>query len=151
MSHKFVSIYSFRYLFLPLLLFHFVIKIGNLARILQDVHIMNYFLQTLDLSLWNENRYNYDTVVKFSKIQSTTTVCILIRTASFPRFWGNQPYFRNKWYLIWRSCLFLLRRSKKIFWVGHFEFLFLKKKIFFASSHRKQAAPPYEVSFFSTL
>ena len=37
-----------------------------------------------------------------------TIVCILVRTASFSKFWGNQPYFRNKWYLMWRSCLILL-------------------------------------------
>jgi hypothetical protein len=37
-----------------------------------------------------------------------TVVCILVRSASFPRFWIVQ----KKWYLIWKGCLFSLRRSK---------------------------------------
>ena len=41
---------------------------------------------------------------------------------SFPRFWRNHPYCRNKWYLIWTGCLFSLRWSKK-------NKFFLKKKI----------------------
>ena len=36
------------------------------------------------------------------------------------------------------------------FLVGHFEYSF-QKKMFFASSQRKQAARSYEVSFFSAL
>ena len=44
---------------------------------------------------------------------SAKVVCILIRTASFPRFWRNHPQCRkNDMYLIWTSCLFSLRWSK---------------------------------------
>ena len=41
-------------------------------------------------------------------------MCILVRMKSFPRFWRNHSYCRNKWYLIWTGCLFSLRWSKKI-------------------------------------
>ena len=34
---------------------------------------------------------------------------------SFPRFWRNHPYLRNKWYLIWPCCLCSLRQSKRVF------------------------------------
>ena len=55
-----------------------------------------------------------------------TVVCILVRMKSFPRFWRNHPYCRNKWYLIWTGCLFSLRWSKK--------HCFSKKKIKIADS-----------------
>ena len=44
---------------------------------------------------------------------SYIVVCILVRVKSFPRFWRNHSYCRNKWYLIWMGCLFSLRWSKK--------------------------------------
>ena len=43
-----------------------------------------------------------------------------VRMKSFPRFWRNHPYCRNKWYLIWTGCLFSLRWSKI--------FIFFEKK-----------------------
>ena len=38
---------------------------------------------------------------------------ILVRMKSYQRFWRNNPYCRNKWYLIWTVCLISLRWSKK--------------------------------------
>ena len=39
------------------------------------------------------------------RITSITVVCILVRTASFPR---NHTQCRKEWYLIWNGCLFPL-------------------------------------------
>ena len=42
-----------------------------------------------------------------------TVMCILVWMKSFPRFWRNHTYCRNKLYLIWMGCLFPFRWSKK--------------------------------------
>ena len=42
-----------------------------------------------------------------------TVMCILVGMKSFPRFWRNHPYCRNKWYLIWKPLVFSLRWRKK--------------------------------------
>ena len=49
-------------------------------------------------------------------------MCILVRMKSFLRFWRNHPYYRKKWYLIWKPLVFLIRWSKK-------KYFFSKKKI----------------------
>ena len=59
-------------------------------------------------------------LIRDSKNQCTV-VCMLVGIKSFPRFWRNYPHSRNKWYLIWTSCLFSLRWSKK-------KLFFLKKR-----------------------
>ena len=53
-------------------------------------------------------------------IISSTVVCILVRTASYPRFWRNHSWCTKKWYLIWMGCFFSL--DETIFF-----FFFLKK------------------------
>ena len=74
-----------------------------------------------------------------------TVMCILVRTASFPRFWRNHPLCRKEWYLIWKGCLFSLRwRKMMFFWGSHFEF-------FFCCISVKKGARLYEASFFSAL
>ena len=42
-----------------------------------------------------------------------TVVCILVWTASFPRFWRNHSWCTKKWYLIWMGCFFSLDEAKK--------------------------------------
>ena len=42
-----------------------------------------------------------------------TVVCILVRMTSFPRFWRNHPYCRNRWYLIWKPSWFSLGKKQK--------------------------------------
>ena len=42
-----------------------------------------------------------------------TVVCILVGMKSFPRFWRNHPWCRNKWYLIWTGCFFHWDEAKK--------------------------------------
>ena len=42
-----------------------------------------------------------------------TVVCILVRTASFPRSWRNHSWCTKKWYLIWMGCFFHWDEAKK--------------------------------------
>ena len=61
----------------------------------------------------------------------STVVCILVGIKSFPRFWRNHPYCRNKWYLVWTGCLFSLRwRKKKFFFEKEIQNGQLKKAHF---------------------
>ena len=73
---------------------------------LQKAEIYFGFLinQTLEVFLVENNNDN-------QAGKGFTVVCILVRMKSFPRFWRNHPYYRNRWYLIWRGCLFSLKWS----------------------------------------
>ena len=43
-----------------------------------------------------------------------TVVCILVRMKSFPRFWRNHSYCRNKWYLLWTGGLLVFIEKKQM-------------------------------------
>ena len=74
---------------------------------------------------------NYSINCFFLGFTHLTVVCILVWMTSFPRFWRNHPYCRNKWYLIWTSCLFSLRWSKFFFLWNFFSKWPTQKKLIF--------------------
>ncbi len=56
---------------------------------------------------------NHRVIQNLNTINLLTVMCILVGVKSFPRFWRNHQYCRNKWYLIWKPLVFSLRWSKK--------------------------------------
>ena len=38
--------------------------------------------------------------------KSSTVMYILVWMKSYPRFWRNHTYCRNRWYIIWTGCFF---------------------------------------------
>ena len=93
----------------------------NLSNVLEKSRITVKSTQTLLIKMTKNCQLNL-----FIEINPNFTVmCILVRTASFPRFWRNHPLCRKEWYLIWKGCLFSLRwRKMMFFWGSHFEFFF---------------------------
>ena len=62
--------------------------------------------------LWHSTDLRYKTANWYDVW--STVVCILVRMKSFPRFWRNHPYCRNRWYLIWtRAACFHWDEAKK--------------------------------------
>ena len=90
-------------------------------KVLEYKFYFNFFLSSVKL------KTKSDTVMSHHNVQHMTSdifgtfltylptvVCIKVRTASFPRFWKNHPWCRNKWYLIWTGCFFHWDEAKKI-------------------------------------